>query len=115
MHKNYNIISQIGLSYEKIKSHEKIKLPLAGTNPFMSPEVLSKAQIDIEDASKIDMFSLGVMLFNLSIGDFPYNLNVNHKKNYDEILFICILSDIFDNIINTIIIEINGKTNIFIN
>lgn len=75
----------ISLSYEKIKSHEKIKLPLAGTNPFMSPEVLSKAQIDIEDASKIDMFSLGVMLFNLSIGDFPYNLNVNHKKNYDEI------------------------------
>ena len=75
----------ISLSYEKIKSHEKIKLPLAGTNPFMSPEILSKAEIDIEDASKIDMFSLGVMLYNLSIGDFPYNLKINHKKNFDEI------------------------------
>jgi len=76
----------VSLSYEKVKSHEKIKLPLAGTHPFMSPEVLSKAQIDIEDASKIDMFSLGVMLYNLSIGDFPYNLNINLKKNFDEIL-----------------------------
>ena len=75
----------VSLSYEKVKSHEKIKLPLAGTHPFMSPEVLSKAQIDIEDASKIDMFSLGVMLYNLSIGDFPYNLNINLKKNFDEI------------------------------
>ena len=76
----------VSLSYEKVQSHEKIKLPLSGTNPFMSPEVLSKAQIDIEDASKIDMFSLGVMLYNLSIGDFPYNLNINLKKNFDEIL-----------------------------
>ena len=76
----------VSLSYEKVQSHEKIKLPLSGTNPFMSPEVLSKAQIDIEDASKIDMFSLGVMLYNLSIGDFPYNLNINLKKNFDEVL-----------------------------
>jgi len=75
----------VSLSYEKVQSHEKIKLPLSGTNPFMSPEVLSKAQIDIEDASKIDMFSLGVMLYNLSIGDFPYNLNINLKKNFDEV------------------------------
>ena len=75
----------VSLSYEKIKSHEKIKLPLAGTNPFMSPEVLSKAQIDIEDASKIDMFSLGVMLYNLSIGDFPYKLKNDYKKNFDDI------------------------------
>ena len=67
-------------SYDKIKSHEKIKLPFAGTNPYMSPEVLKKAYIDIEDASKIDMFSLGVMLYNLSIGDFPYKLNENAKK-----------------------------------
>ena len=70
----------VSLSYEKVQSHEKIKLPLSGTNPFMSPEVLSKAQIDIEDASKIDMFSLGVMLYNLAFGDFPYGLNINLKK-----------------------------------
>ena len=75
----------ISLSYDKIKSHEKIKLPFAGTNPYMSPEVLKKAYIDIEDANKIDMFSLGVMLYNLSIGDFPYKLNENAKKNFDEI------------------------------
>ena len=51
----------------------------------MSPEVLSKEQIDIEDASKIDMFSLGVMLYNLAFGDFPYKLNISLKKNFQEI------------------------------
>ena len=43
----------------------------------MSPEILAKQEIDIEDASKIDMFSLGVMLYNLAFGDFPYGLNIN--------------------------------------
>ena len=72
----------ISLSYDKIKSTEKIKLPLSGTSLYMSPEVLSKAQIDVEDASKIDMFSLGVMLYNLAFGEFPYKLNINIKKNF---------------------------------
>ena len=76
----------ISLSYDNIKSTEKIQLPLAGTSLYMSPEVLSKAQIDMEDASKIDMFSLGVMLYNLAFGEFPYKLNISLKKNFKEIL-----------------------------
>ena len=76
----------ISLSYENIKSNEKIKLPLAGTSLYMSPEILAKEEIDIEDASKIDMFSLGVMLYNLAFGDFPYGLNINLKKNFQLIL-----------------------------
>ena len=75
----------ISLPYDNIKSTEKILLPLAGTSLYMSPEVLSKEQIDIEDASKIDMFSLGVMLYNLAFGDFPYKLNISLKKNFQEI------------------------------
>ena len=76
----------ISLSYENIKSNEKIKLPLAGTSLYMSPEILAKQEIDIEDASKIDMFSLGVMLYNLAFGDFPYGLDINLKKNFQLIL-----------------------------
>ena len=75
----------ISLSYDNIKSTEKIQLPLAGTSLYMSPEVLSKAQIDMEDASKIDMFSLGVMLYNLAFEEFPYKLNISLKKNFKEI------------------------------
>ena len=74
----------VSLSYEKTKNSEKIKLPLTGTNPFMSPEVLNKEQIDIEDASKIDMFSLGIMLYHLAFEEFPYDLNINVKKNFRE-------------------------------
>ena len=74
----------VSLSYEKTKNSEKIKLPLTGTNPFMSPEVLNKEQIDIEDASKIDMFSLGIMLYHLAFEEFPYDLNINVKKNFRQ-------------------------------
>ena len=77
----------ISLSYENIKDTDKIKLPLAGTSLYMSPEVLAKEHIDVEDASKIDMFSLGVMLYNLAFGDFPYKLNLSLKKNFSEILY----------------------------
>ena len=76
----------ISLPYENLSGNEKIRLPLAGTSLYMSPEVLAKEHIDVEDASKIDMFSLGVMLYNLAFGDFPYNLNINLKKNFSEIL-----------------------------
>lgn len=76
----------VSLSYEKVKATEKIKLPLSGTNPYMCPEVLGQEQIDIEDASKIDTYSLGVMLYYLSFGEFPYNLNINLKKNFSMIL-----------------------------
>ena len=77
----------ISLSYENIKDTDKIKLPLAGTSLYMSPEVLAKEHIDVEDASKIDMFSLGVMLYNLAFGNFPYKLNLSLKKNFSEILY----------------------------
>lgn len=77
----------ISLSYENIKDTHKIQLPLAGTSLYMSPEVLAKEHIDVEDASKIDMFSLGVMLYNLAFGDFPYKLNLSLKKNFSEILY----------------------------
>ena len=76
----------VSFSYEKFKENDKINLPLSGTSLFMSPEVLLKAQIDYEDCSKIDMFSLGVVLYNLAFEKFPYELDYDHKRNFGLIL-----------------------------
>ena len=86
---NFNIkITDFSVSfpYEKYKENDKINLPLCGTSLFMSPEVLLKAQIDYEDCSKIDMFSLGVVLYNLAFEKFPYDLDYDHKRNFGLIL-----------------------------
>ena len=88
-HQNLNIKItdfSVSFSYEKYKENDKITLPLAGTSLFMSPEVLLKAQIDYEDCSKIDMFSLGVVLYNLAFEKFPYELDYDYKRNFRLIL-----------------------------
>ena len=76
----------VSFSYEKYKENDKINLPLSGTSLFMSPEVLLKAQIDYEDCSKIDMFSLGVVLYNLAFEKFPYDLDYTYERNFGLIL-----------------------------
>ena len=76
----------VSFSYEKYKENDKINLPLAGTSLYMSPEVLLKSQIDYEDCSKIDIFSLGIVLFNLAFEKFPYELDYSCKKNFGIIL-----------------------------
>ena len=72
----------VSYSYEKYKEGDKIILPFSGTSLYMSPEVLSKTQIDYEDCSKIDMFSLGIVLYNLAFEQFPYELDYSIKKNF---------------------------------
>ena len=76
----------VSFSYEKYKENDKINLPLAGTSLYMSPEVLLKSQIDYEDCSKIDLFSLGIVLFNLAFEKFPYELDYSCKRNFALIL-----------------------------
>ena len=76
----------ISKSYEKCKSGDKIKLPLAGTSLYMSPEVLGNMEIDVEDCNKIDIFSLGVVLFNIAFKIFPYGLDLSYRKNFSGIL-----------------------------
>ena len=76
----------VSFSYEKFKENSKITLPLSGTSLYMSPEVLLKSQIDYEDCCKIDIFSLGVVLFNLAFEKFPYELDYSYKRNFALIL-----------------------------
>jgi serine/threonine protein kinase len=75
----------VSQSYEQYKEGSKFNLPLAGTSLYMSPEVLAKEEIDIEDCNKIDMFSLGTLLYNSAFGQFPYQLEYSDRKNFKGI------------------------------
>ena len=62
-----------------------INLPMVGTCYYMSPEVLGKKRILINDASKIDIYSFGVLLYLLAFNDYPYELNDIDSNNYPRI------------------------------
>ena len=73
----------VSINYKKIK--EYIDLPMVGTCYYMSPEVLNKRRISVNEASKIDIYSLGVLLYLLAFYDYPYNLNDVGSKDYAQI------------------------------
>jgi len=75
----------VSQSYEQYREGEKYCLPLAGTSLYMSPEVLGKYEIDVEDCNKIDMFSLGILIYNSAFGQFPYQLEFSDRKNFKAI------------------------------
>ena len=65
------------------ESLQTLKLPLVGTDYYMSPEVLRQKTIDVKELSKIDLYSFGVTLYYLAFGVYPYDLN--GIQNYDQI------------------------------
>lgn len=74
----------VSLDYSKIQS-KKIQLPFRGTVFFMAPEVIKGETIDLNDINKIDLYSVGVMLYYLAFNSYPFELNHNDSKNYDKI------------------------------
>jgi len=72
-------------SYEKMKPNDIIKLPLIGTGRYMSPEILNQKEIEVQYAEKIDVYSLGVTLYNLAFGYYPYDLNKVKGNDYEKI------------------------------
>ena len=77
----------ISLSYKiSDKNSKKINLPLSGTCLYMSPEVLSHESVDYEECNKIDIFSFGVVLYNLAFDEFPYGLDYSYVNQFDLIL-----------------------------
>ena len=73
------------VSFEKSKPNETIKLPLIGTGRYMAPEILNEKEIEIKYAEKIDVYSLGVTLYNLTFGCYPYDLNKAKGNDYEKI------------------------------
>ena len=76
----------ISINYQNKMPNEEIKLPFKGTNFFMSKEVLQSEKIKYKDLEKVDLYALGVVLYNLAFGKYPYDLIHGEENNYDEIL-----------------------------
>ena len=74
----------ISLKYDT--NQEKIQLKKEGTCYYMSPEVIEKKKIDTCDASKIDVYSFGVLLYFLAFHTYPYQLDKVDSNNYLGIL-----------------------------
>ena len=79
----------ISIDYSQMNSNQ-IKLPPYGTKYYMAPEVISSKTIDVKDLNKVDLFSLGVVLYNLAFGSFPfvyeYEDFYNKEKTYNKIM-----------------------------
>ena len=73
----------VSLKYKYAKDY--INLPMVGTCYYMSPEVLKRKKILVSEASKIDVYSLGVLLYLLAFYDYPYKLNDVNSKDYPQI------------------------------
>ena len=73
----------VSLNYKSSKDY--INLPMVGTCYYMSPEVLNRKRILVSEASKIDIYSLGVLLYLLAFYDYPYKLNEVNSKDYPQI------------------------------
>ena len=67
------------------KNKDYIDLPMVGTCYYMSPEVLNRRRISAKDASKVDIYSFGVLLYMFAFADYPYNLNDVNSKDYAKI------------------------------
>ena len=76
----------ISLDYKNKDKNDEIKLPCRGTNFYISKEVLLSEKIKVNDLNKVDLYSFGVVLYNLAFNRFPYNLTHGDEDNYDIIL-----------------------------
>ena len=78
----------ISLDYSKTGA-KKIKLPFVGTCFYRAPEILSQKTIDVKDLNKVDLYSLGVIIFNLVFDSYPYGLtdeDIEENQEYSKIL-----------------------------
>ena len=111
---NLKIIDfSISINY---KDKKKIRLPPKGTKHYMAPEVLNYEIINTKDLEKVDLYSLGSMLFNLAFGIYPDDftkeeleekintLIAENKSNYSKYFF-----DFINKLLET---DINRRINI---
>lgn len=74
------------INYKNKELKDTILLPMAGTYYYMSPEVLGQKRIKVSEVSKIDIYSLGVLLYYLAFNDYPYQLKDVNSKDHAQIV-----------------------------
>ena len=75
----------VSCSYNTFKPDDTVKFPFVGTDKYMSPEILNRTNLKIKESCKIDIYSLGVTLYDLAFGCFPYKLDEVKNKEYNNI------------------------------
>ena len=75
----------ISINYQGKQPNEELKLPFKGTIFYMPLEVLDEQKIKYKDLNKVDAFALGVLLYNLAFGCFPFDLTYEDSKDYKKI------------------------------
>ena len=73
------------IDFSNFKPEDLITLPIIGTGLYMSPERLKNGKIEAKYGDKIDIYSLGVTLYNLAFGNYPYDLNNLKDDEIDKI------------------------------
>ena len=92
---NIKIIDfSISIDYKDKKQNDVIKLPFLGTSYYMPIEILATQKIKYKDIHKIDLYSFGVILFNLAFGKFPYNITYDDEEDYYKIYQKIYINDI---------------------
>ena len=76
----------ISLNYANKNLEKEILLPCRGTLLYMSKEVLNSEKIKIKDLNKVDLYSFGVILYNLAFGCYPYKITYKEQDDLDLIL-----------------------------
>jgi len=76
----------VSCTYANFDPDDLVEFPFMGTSKYISPEILGHVQMAVKEACKIDLYSLGVMLYELAFGTYPYNLNEVKNKDYNNIL-----------------------------
>ena len=76
------------LIYKNKKPEDYIKLPIVELikNKSISPEILKSDKIKVKDLNKVDLYSFGVILYNLAFAKYPYGLEKEDSHNYKIIL-----------------------------
>ena len=73
----------ISINYSDKNPNDKIRLPFKGTKFYMPLEIINSKTIEYKDINKVDSYALGVILYNLAFGCYPYG--IKHEDNYDII------------------------------
>ena len=76
----------VSFFYYPLHPEDIIKFPYVGTSKYMSPEIIERTHMKIEEGHKIDIYSLGVTLYNIAFETFPYKLDEVGCKDNENIL-----------------------------
>ena len=72
----------ISINYRDKSPSDLIKLPSKGTLPFMPLEAITSQIVEYKDLNKVDIYSFGVLLYNLAFNGYPYNINMDDQTGY---------------------------------